>query len=209
MWSHQRLFRQAMLHCSEPSAINLSVLQADWPTVIVIKVGGYQMVTSLAESIHVQMPDLPEQNSSGGAFCESCVSSAYFWKSHPWSEIVSDRGWEQNQTVGYSIHKGLGADTVPSTKPNCGILHTQGAWSRHSAINQTKLWDTPYTRGLEQTQCQQQQQTDCSYGHGMQTTQATLKTVKVTRRMEWSSVLNACAEVQYGSQSDKPLICLH
>ena len=61
MWSHQRLFRQAMLHCSEPSAINLSVLQADWPTVIVIKVGGYQMVTSLAESIHVQMPDLPDK----------------------------------------------------------------------------------------------------------------------------------------------------
>ena len=190
MWSHQRLFRQAMLHCSEPSAINLSVLQADWQTVIVSKVGGYQMVTSLAESIHVQMPDLPEQNSSGSAFCESCVSSAYFWKSHPWSETVSDRGWEQSWTVWYSIHKGawsrhsainkiklcdtpyargLGADTVPSTKSNCGILHTQGgleqtqchqqnqtvgysirkgAWSRHSAINKIKLWDTPYARGL-------------------------------------------------------------
>ena len=128
MWSHQRLFRQAMLHCSEPSAINLSVLQADWQTVIVSKVGGYQMVTSLAESIHVQMPDLPEQNSSGSAFCESCVSSAYFWKSHPWSETVSDRGWEQSWTVWYSIHK--------------------GAWSRHSAINKIKLWDTPYARGL-------------------------------------------------------------
>ena len=57
------------------------------------------------------------------------------------------------------------------TKPNCGVLHTQG--------------------GLEQTQCHQQQQTDCNYGHGMQTTKATLETVKVTRRMEWSSVLNA------------------
>ena len=161
MWSHQRLFRQAMLHCSEPSAINLSVLQADWPTVIVIKVGGYQMVTSLAESIHVQMPDLPEQNSSGGAFCESCVSSAYFWKSHPWSEIVSDRE-DGNKTELWDTPNtsGLGADTVPSTKPNCGILHTQvgleqtqchqqnqtvgyskrkGAWSRHSAINSNRL----------------------------------------------------------------------
>ena len=77
------------------------------------------------------------------------------------------------------------------TKLNCVILHTQGgleqtqchqqnqtvgysickgAWSRHSASNSNRL---------------------TSYGHGMQTTQATLETVKVTRRMEWSSVLNA------------------
>ena len=46
--------------------------------------------------IHVWMPVCTEKNSSGGALWESSVSSAYLWKSQPWAEITSDRGWEYN-----------------------------------------------------------------------------------------------------------------
>ena len=47
-------------------------------------------------SIHVWMPACTEQNSLDGALCESSESSAYLWKSQPWAEITSDRGWEYN-----------------------------------------------------------------------------------------------------------------
>ena len=74
-------------------------------------------------SIHVWMPVSTEQSSSGGALCESSVSSAYLWKSQPWAEMTSNRGWEYNMNKtglrteprGTPYTRGLEADTMPST----------------------------------------------------------------------------------------------
>ena len=85
----------------------------------------------------VWMPDWTIRHSSGGALCQSSVSSAYLLKLRSWSQITPGRGWEyserekqvteQNIGVLHTQRKGLGTDTMPPTVPNCLRLQTKDA----------------------------------------------------------------------------------